>query len=161
MTNKIVKKYKHLSRVRKEIIPSVASRIPKSHDPLKYLNNPKAGQLFIQSQIKTFFEDNSQIDPGKKGFVKLNSEKIAKRYMNCDIINMHAKFCAQSTFKVSYSTFAKYRPCYCVEPQVTQRNTCACSAHENFSLLFNALNRMKIITENTSEKIIKSLVCDN
>lgn len=93
--------------------------------------------------------------------MKLNGEKIAKLYMNCNVIDMHAKFCAQSTYKVSYSTFAKYRPRYCVVPQITQRNTCACITHENFSLLVSALHRMKIITENTSEKIIKSLVCDN
>lgn len=47
MTNKIVKKYRQLSRIRKDIIPFIASRVPKSQEPLKYIKKPKVGQIFI------------------------------------------------------------------------------------------------------------------
>lgn len=127
---------------------------------MKYIRKKKASQNFIKEKVKNFFEENSCIDPSKKACKKIDGIQVNKRYLNANILDLHAKFCAENCFKVSYANFAKLRPSYCVAPKVTQRDTCACYHHENFSLLTASLHRIKVIKENTSLKIIASVTCD-
>ena len=61
----------------------------------------------------------------------------------------------------TYSTYASLRPRYCIEPEITNRNTCACFTHENFSLLIQAFHNHKLLTENTPYKILSSFLCDS
>lgn len=53
-------------------------------------------------------------------------------------------------YGVNYSTFAKLRPKYYIEPKVTNQNTCACFTYENFFLLIQASHSHKLLIENTS-----------
>lgn len=76
------------------------------------------------------------------------------------MIDLHAEFCAESCFKLSYSCFTKLRPSYCVAPKVRQRDTYACYHHENFSLFTAALHRIQVIKENTTEKMVSCVTCD-
>jgi hypothetical protein len=68
--------------------------------------------------------------------------------MNATIKDLHSKFCSQSTYRVNYSTFPKLRPKYCIEPKISSRNTLIFHGH-------------KLLTENTSYKILNSVLCDS
>ena len=81
--------------------------------------------------------------------------------MNATIKDLHAKFCSQSTYCVNYSAFVSLRPRYCIEPKITNRNTCVCFRLENFSLLIQAFHNHKLLTENTPYKILSSFLCDS
>ncbi|CAH1115771.1 unnamed protein product [Psylliodes chrysocephalus] len=161
ISGKIVKKYRRLSAIRKNIVPIISSRVDRSNKPLEYVKNTKSNQKFIQDQVISFYEENSKMIPDKKASIKMNGKQVTKRYMNATIKDLHSQFCSQSTYRVIYSTFAKLRPKYCIEPKVNNRNTCACFTHENFSLLIQAFHSHKLLTENTSYKILSSCLCDS
>ena len=106
ISGKIVKKYRQLSAVKKNIAPIISSIVHRSNNPLEYFKNKKSNQIFIQDQVKSFYEENSKIIPDKKASIKINGKQITKRYMNATIKDLHAKFSSQSTYCVNYSTFA-------------------------------------------------------
>ncbi|KAK0071332.1 hypothetical protein PV325_013091 [Microctonus aethiopoides] len=112
ISGKIVKKYRQQSAVKKNIAPIISSRVHRSNNPLEYVKNKKKNQVFIQDQVKLFYDENSKIIPDKKACIKINGKQITKRYMNATIKDLHAQFCSQSTYRVSYCTFAKLRPRY-------------------------------------------------
>lgn len=66
LCGKVIKKYRNLTRIKKLIAPVVTSRIRQDGDPLKEVRKEKAGVNFLRNKIKCFYEENSQIDPGKK-----------------------------------------------------------------------------------------------
>ena len=78
--------------------------------------------------------------------------------MNASILDLHSKYNQENSLHIRYSTFAKLRPVYCIAPKVSHRDTCACFFHENFSLLIAALYKIKVIRENTSEKMLCNIV---
>lgn len=150
LCGKIIKKYKFLNEINKNILPSTRAN--------KY--NPKTRRGFIKKDVENFYILNSTIDPGKKAFVKVNGEKIQKMYMNASMIDLHAQFCSEKNYTVCYKTFTTYHPTLCKAPKVSERDTCACIIHQNFSFLITALHNNKILKENSIAKVVKNMVCE-
>ena len=72
ISGKIVKKYRQLSAIKKNIAPIISSRVHRCNNPLEYVKNKKSNQIFIQDQVKSFYEENSKIIPDKKSSIKIN-----------------------------------------------------------------------------------------
>lgn len=159
LTGKIIRKYRKLTFVKKQIVRVDAHKIPPAVNPIKFIRKQKESLRFMTDKVKQFFNDNSNVNPGKKNCKKIDGKLVSKQYMTASIKDLHIKFCAESSFRVSYSFFAKHRPSYCVAPKVTERETCACFVHENFALLLIALHRTKVIKENSTEKLISAITC--
>ena len=85
---------------------------------------------------------------------------MQKQYLNASLVDLFSKFSAENSFKVSFATFCKYRPANCVAPKVNERDTCACIIHVNFDFIVKVLYEQKIIQENSTYKIMKSLLCE-
>lgn len=144
--------------MKKSIALISPSRISINSD-LDFRRKLKASHQFIKKKLEEFFEENSTIDPSKKRFKKMENEKVQMRYLNHSMVDLHSKFRSENHFSLSYATFTRYRPKYCIAPKVTERNTCTCFSHENFSLLINSLKQFKLIKENSIQKVISQVLC--
>lgn len=127
----------------KKVFNFDTSQISNVEDPIQHRRKLKNNAVFISGHIKKFYDKNSTIDSSKKIFCNFENEKVQKRYLNASIVDLHPKFLAENSFSVSYATFSRYHPIYCKAPKVSERNTCACVAHENFSFLIKALHEKK------------------
>lgn len=159
LTGKVMKKYRNLTFAKKHIARVESSKIPRHEDPLKFIRQQNQSVIFRREQVKKFFLENSNVDPGKRQCKRINGELISKHYLTASIKDLYRKFCSETSIPVSYPFFARYRPSYCVEPKVTARDTCACFVHENFKLLVNALHRIKIVKQNSTQSLISSITC--
>ncbi|KAJ8676282.1 hypothetical protein QAD02_012069 [Eretmocerus hayati] len=158
---KIIKKYRLMSEVKNNVTPALQIRFRDEPDYMSFKKKQKSHVENTKTSIEKFFVENSTIDPGKRAFKKVNGEKVQKRYLNASMVDLHKRFLTQGTLTVNYSTFTKYRPRYCVEPNVTDRDTCACHVHENFSLLVESLHKNGMIQENSPDKILSKLLCEH
>ena len=66
VAGKIMKKYKYLEQARKSIVPRTRQKLDDYQNILMRKKNRKAHHIFIESQIKNFFNKNSTIDTGKR-----------------------------------------------------------------------------------------------
>ena len=116
----------------------------------------------VRADVKTFFEqdDNSRICPGKKDCITRRKIKKQKRFLLDSIKNLHAKFCQNSSYKLSYSTFCRLRPFWVLEHQVDDRNTVACKTHANIEFLAAALHKAGIVDKSTPKGIAENICCD-
>ena len=153
LSGSIVKKYRVLDQVRKTILPVSSKKIQRRQQ--------KTSHRLVSEEIKKFLLENTKIDPGKKSWIKVNGEKMQIQYLNASLVDLHKQFCSKHSFKVSYKTFTRYRPRFCIAPKISERDTCACYQHENFSLLVQSLYANNIIQQNTYSKVISILVCDS
>lgn len=60
--------------------------------------------------------------------------------------NLHEKFLKTVPFAISYSLFTRFRPFWVVSPTLSNRDTCACTIHENMDLQLAALKKANILT---------------
>lgn len=121
------------------------------------------GKTKIQNLVKQFLEDdaNSRQAAGKKEFVTRKQIKKQKRYLLDNMKNLHDKFLKTVPFKISYSLFTRLRPFWVVPPTLSNRDTCACTTHENMDLQLAALKKANILTTvNNFQSMLKALCCD-
>lgn len=111
--------------------------------------------------IKKFFlsDQVSKMLPGKKDYVKKGQVKIQRRLLNDTLANLYTMFKEQTNINVSYTTFTRSRPFWVQKPTKCDRETCACSKHENIELLVKALGSEKLIVFSSAHELLKSLVC--
>lgn len=148
MCGRIIKKYRCLTKTKK-FSNVITKRIVAVEDPIRHERRMKINATFVSGQIKKFYDQNSTIDPCKKNYKKVGTEKIQKQYLNASLTDLYEELCAENSFKVSYTTFTRYFPVYCAAQKITERNTCACVPHVNFSFLIDTLHRKKILKENS------------
>lgn len=156
----IVKKYQRLNLFQKKIAPSIKKVLQVKKQNLNRRALRKRSE-FLRLEIKKFCEENIVIDPSKKNCKKVSKENyVSKRYLQASKLDLHIKFCEESSTKVSYTTFLKYCPEYCVAPSINVRDTCACPIHVNFAFLINSLHKVNVLSETSSHQFVKNICCE-
>ncbi|KAG5881806.1 hypothetical protein JTB14_004105 [Gonioctena quinquepunctata] len=106
-------------------------------------------------------DSNSRQAAGKKEFVTRKQIKKQKRYLQDTMKNLHEKFLKTIPFKMGYSLFTRLRPFWVVPPKLSNRDTCACTVHENMDLQLGALKKAHILTTvNNHQSMLKMLCCN-
>ena len=144
---KIVKKYRVVNLIRKEIGGSknVLSRLQKK----TMTSSPKKSRLFqwhatMKGKIIDFLKrgDNSTCLPEKWDSKKVGDQQLQKYILNDYLENLHIKFLAENlTVHLSYSTFTRMRPKEIIPVSCSSRETCLCEKHQNFSLKKHAIDQ--------------------
>jgi len=102
----------------------------------------------VIDSITAFLErdDNSRMLPGKQDAVKSGKSKVQKRVMNDYMYNLHLKYLAEATTKISRTCFYRARPKHIALVNFASRSVCLCSKHQNFSFLLRALKSSRVNT---------------
>lgn len=154
---KIFKKYKVLKNV-KMLMPSHSCRFRNNKRQLK--KNTSLNEK-VRRDIQTFLEDdeNTRQSPGKKDTITKKKVKKQKRYLNDTLENLHKKFLTNCNYKISYTTFCRYRPFWVIYQKVDMRDTCQCKKCANTEYIVSALHNNGIISLRTGKELISSLCC--
>ena len=156
-STKVLKKYRLLRFAEKEGILSRHCLYRKQ------AANRKAKRDSFARKIKEFYlrDDNSTLTAGKKQTITRQKEKKQLRFLEDTMSNLHAKFNAEndSTTKVSYATFTRYRPFWV--RQAKTHDNCLCEKHQNIELKLKALNKIGVLNIQQPELLIKEMVCNN
>jgi hypothetical protein len=162
---KILKKYRMLSRAKKElgIRPFQQNRRKNATESLKYdkkkINKFSCRSIFEVVE-KFFLQDiNSRPSPGKKETVTKNKVKMQKRYLNDTVKNLHEKFCKETNIKISYPAFNKMKPFWVVPNK--DRDTCACRKCANITFLITALHQHGALDVNDINHLIRETTCSS
>lgn len=163
LTGKILRKYRKLDYVRKQVAPIVSSRILEDSSVIHYSRSRAGINGEVKRLVEKYFIENSRECPGKKDCLSKKGQVMQKRYLNSTMEELHRSFCLahqhNSKKPLSYSAFARLRPFYVVAPKVSSRDTCLCLTHENMTLLVEALHRNRVIGESSTDKVVNSITC--
>ncbi|KAJ8681765.1 hypothetical protein QAD02_017557 [Eretmocerus hayati] len=114
----------------------------------------------MRLRVRGFYSANSAVDPSKRGFIKINGEKVQKQYLQGSLRDLYAKFCSDDDLKMTYSSFCKYKPKNCVEAKLDARDTCACIMHMDFDFMTESSSKKGVISEISAHQVAKSLICE-
>jgi len=118
----------------------------------------RGGRIKEAKQVQNFLEkdQNSRMCPGKKDHKK----KTQKRHLLYIMKELHKKYKDRFKSTISYSTFLRLRPCWIIQPRVTDRSTCVCAKHANMQFIVTKLHELKLIPFFDAEKLCAALCCD-
>lgn len=164
--NKILTKYKMKKDTQSFLSPHLQKKYNISPDmpvnPSRRVNFKNRNQT--QDVIDFFLRDDvSTVCPDKKGYTlsfKNGKVKKRKRYLRGPLTELYEKYTKVVPNPVSYTTFTRIKPFYCVHQKMSERDTCLCTTCENFLLLTQALKKCSIIQEGSPNKVIASVCCD-
>ena len=157
----ILKKYRMLSKLNWLITRRMQRwRASPKASPLVFYKAKTAKAQQTQKFFQEFFNDdmNSFLSPGKKEFAG-NKQKV--RYMTDSLVGLCEKFSKCSPIEISFSQFCRLRPRHVKKPNVTGRDTCACSKCENSKLLVSAFHKADLVDEKNLRVLVQGRCCDN
>lgn len=127
---------------------------------LTYERLNSGSKTFLSNKVCKFFErdENSRLCPGKRDIVRKDGISKQKRYLNATMRELHTVF-LESNFKISLALFCRLRPFWVVKANPANRDTCLCVKHENMNLIIQKLHFLKIIKENSTFDIVRTLTC--
>ncbi|XP_071052091.1 putative autophagy-related protein 11 [Onthophagus taurus] len=159
---KMLKKYRLLKFARSFLPYSLWKKQLHSDDILCYNRKNRQKIPELRKLVGKFFiaDENSRLAPGKKDTITRNLRKKQKRYLNATMKTLHKQFKKQHDISISYSTFCKLRPFWVVPQKLAERNTCLCVLHENMNLLIQALWRVNILKESSTQNVLCTMCCD-
>lgn len=89
-------------------------------------------------------DENSRMCPGKKDYLKSKNGKTKqKRVLYDTLYNLNKKFSSTVNYKISLSTFCRFRPFWVTWQNVNDRKTCQCIQHANIQLMISKLHEVK------------------
>ncbi|WAR14247.1 hypothetical protein MAR_004352 [Mya arenaria] len=100
-------------------------------------------------------DDNSRLLPGKADAIKVGAEKAQKRVLNDYMYNLHTKFLAESTYKISLSAFYNKKPRSIAHVNFSSRSVCLCQKHQNFALKLRCLKNYKVTTITSPDRFMQ------
>lgn len=107
-------------------------------------------------------DDVSTLINGKLGEVRKGGQIYRKRFLSDTMGNLHKRFLKENPgLNVSRSQFFKLKPFWIVRPKVTDRETCACKIHENFSSKVKKMHHLGMIHTLSVTDVVASSVCDS
>ena len=158
VSGKVIKKYK----LKKQLADETGLDRRKMNSETKDANvkRRKRNELISQAisrDIRKFLEreDNSRILPGKADNVKVGRKKEQKRVLNDYMYNLHAKFSAEHTYKISHATFCRKKPKEFAHVNFTSRSVCLCQKHQNFALKLRCLKGYNLISITSPDKFME------
>lgn len=115
----------------------------------------------VAKKVRKFYEqdDVSTQSPGKKDYITRNKIQKQKRYLQNSLKYLHKKFCEDSEFVISYTSFCRLKPFWVVSKHVSERDTCLCKKCENITLIHNALKKVNLFSHDLPT-VIKNICCD-
>ena len=116
-----------------------------------------------QAVIKFLSRDeNSTLLAGKKDTITKNKQKVQRRVLTKPLTELHTEYQTEveQHLSMSYRQFVRRRPFYITEPKSKDRDTCACSEHENIRLLVNKLAKRGLLKTTSISELVKIIVCD-
>lgn len=157
-----LKRYRLMSEARKVFKAKMLRRQERLLANPRTQTKRQQNKVDATNMVRLFLEqdDNSKQCPGKKDCITQNKLKVQKRVLSDTLQNLHKKFLSTNPdMKMSYSSFAKNKPFWIVQPRVSERETCLCYRHENFKYKIQKLHKIHAIQENTVTDVIKALTC--
>lgn len=167
LSGRILKRYKRLGRFKKILPLKSMKTARKFYGDRKSISDyvkksTSSNSMKIRESVQAFYlsETASHYSAGKKCFVKVDGQKVQKRYLNDSRKELHKIYLTTSPLRISYSTFCRLTPPSVETPKLSGRDTCLCTKCVNFDLLAQALNFYKIIKEASGKEVISSICCD-
>lgn len=106
----------------------------------------------ISQEIQDFFERDDV--SGKRDSITVKKVKKQKSLLLGSLKNLYKKFCEMNKqYKISYTTFCRFRPFWVIIPRVSNRDTYACRLHANAELLVGALHKAGVIDKSTPNNV--------
>lgn len=116
----------------------------------------------VKKDVQDFLEkdESSRMCPGKKDFVKLKGQVKQKRLL-CDTMkNLHNKFLTTVEYKISLTTFCRFRPFWVTWANIKDRNTCKCVIHANVQRMIMKLHENKVLPCCNLTKFLTMKTCN-
>lgn len=156
---KIMKKYRLKNRLSE--ITGISRRKLVGHKKLAEIRKRRRNEEInnaINRDVKEFLErdDNSRQLPGKNDAVKVGKSKVQKRVLNDYMFNLYDKYQAESTYKISLSTFYRKKPASIAYVNFSTRSVCLCQKHQNFALKLKCLKNYKINSVTSPDKFMET-----
>ncbi|CAH0547526.1 unnamed protein product [Brassicogethes aeneus] len=122
----------------------------------------KSKMLTVKQDIINFLEkdENSRMCPGKRDFVRLGKLVKQKRLLTDNMRNLHKQFLISVTYKISLSTFCRFRPFWVTWANIKERDTCKCVVHANMELIVSKLHEHKALLHNNIPRLLTAITCD-
>lgn len=116
-------------------------------------------QAVIQFLLR---DENSCLLPGKKDTITKNKQRVQRRVLTKPLKELHTQYQTEveQHLSMSYRQFTRHRPFYITEPKLRDRDTCACSEHENIRLLANKLAKTGLLKTTSASELVGMIVCD-
>lgn len=158
--------YKHfnLDLLKKKRLSHLSKPFFKSQ---KYKRSPFCRKLSskiltVKRDIMDFLEkdENSRMCPGKRDFIRLGKLVKQKRLLTDSLRNLHKKFLSTVSYKISLSTFCRFRPFWVTWANIKDRDTCKCIVHANMELIISKLNEKKTLMYNNIPRLLAAITCD-
>ncbi|CAH2982329.1 unnamed protein product [Chilo suppressalis] len=151
--NKCIKKYNRKSEITTSVF-GLKGRARQQKTTIRKNN------IIISKIIKFYNRDDvSRATAGRKEFKTKGKIKIQRRYLLNTLKELYKKYRAEGgTAKLT--AFKKYRPFYVLQPKLSNRETCGCIKHENFSMKIAKLNSLGMIETTSLNEILLNIVCD-
>lgn len=152
ISSRLIRKYRLQAKVSRTLGLSASMKLVRRYE------RKENTKRFV---IESFFlsDDVSRATAGIKETVTKHKLKKQKRYLLSSMKLLYKKF-AKLHSNISYTTFTRYRPFYCLKATEVTRDTCLCKRHTNMSLKSSKLKQMKLISEKDPHLIYPSIVCD-
>jgi hypothetical protein len=157
---RLKKKYSRLTgislhRLKKSSNDDILQYEKKSRSFVWKINMKRGVEQFLKRDI------NTTVAPGKKDTKTKRNIKKQKRYLNDTMLNLHKKFLDEHQGEsLSYASFCRMKPFYMVNMNISERNTCLCTLHENVKLRVQKLHQLGLLETKSPEKAAERLVCD-
>lgn len=135
------------------------------HDTFKRQKPRKISDkmMKVKDDVIKFLEkdENSRMCPGKKDYLKSKNGKTKQKRVLYDTLhNLHKKFLSTVNYKISLSTFCRFRPFWVTWQNVNTRNTCQCIQHANIQLMISKLHEVKALKFRNVTSILATITCD-
>ncbi|KAL1005131.1 hypothetical protein UPYG_G00054930 [Umbra pygmaea] len=106
-------------------------------------------------------DDVSTVVNGEAGEICRKGQIYRKRALTDTLAKLHRRFLAEHPEQtVSEAQFVRLRPFWIIRPKVEDRETCACTMHENIDLKIKRMKQLGIIETSSPEDLVQSSVCD-
>lgn len=157
ISGKVLKKYKS-----RKILYHIVNRYQQNKNSKTLQEHRVCKENTIKHLIEQFLQKDqiSGICPGKRDIIMKNGKEFRKRFLQDTLTNLHQKFCKETKLKISFNTFAKYKPFWIIKSKMSARNTCLCKTHINFDLMLQKLYRLKVLSSSSSHNFISMVVCN-
>lgn len=134
------------------------------HDSYKKSVSRKVSAKFIKvkKDVQDFLEkdESSRMCPGKKDFVRSKGQ-VKQKHLLCDTMkNLHNKFLTTVEYKISLTSFCRFRPFWVTWANVKDRDTCKCVIHANFQRMIMKLHENRVLPCCNLTKFLSMKTCD-
>ncbi|KAL4719318.1 hypothetical protein ACJJTC_004135 [Scirpophaga incertulas] len=118
----------------------------------------KRRHTLLQSLYEFYMRDDmSRITAWKKEYKTFRKYRELRHYLSQPLKSLYEKYKLENG-KFSYATFKRHRLFFVLPPKIMNRDTCACSKHDNLIMKLNKLYKMNVVTQKDVEKLPPEMI---